>query len=163
MKRLASLLIGLFLCGCVYEVPLVEEAVVLIDPELTGTWQLIPDEGEPEDPTAQLVILPFSQTEYAVICSPAQNDRTVFRAYPAHVNGMELVQLEWLQAEAGQKRYHVCRYTLLEGRLTVQTLNNDLVSDLITDSAALREALIENCRDPKIFSTPMVYRKMNRK
>lgn len=163
MKRISALLSILLLCGCVYEVPLVEEPVVLIDPELTGTWQLIPNEGEPEDPTAQLVILPFSQTEYVVVCSPSKNDRVVFRGYPAHVKGMELVQLEWLQAEPGQKRYHVCHYTLQDGRLLVQTLNNDLVSDLITDSETLREAFVENCRNPKVFSTPMVYRKMNRK
>lgn len=162
MSKWIGLFAGLLLCGCVYEVPLVDEAVVLIDPEVTGTWQMIPQEGEPEDPTAQLVILPFSRTEYVVIGAPAKKDRLVFRGYPGHINGLEIVQLEWLQAGPEQNRYHVCRYTISEdGRLAVQMLSTDVVSDLITDPDELRKILVEQCRNPKMFSEPQIYRRMN--
>jgi len=172
MKRvfyLSGLLVISVLCGCVYEVPLAEEAAVPIDPALTGTWQKIPPEGEEVDPDESVAVLPFSKTEYVVVCTPSRNDvvlfvpgmhEAVFRAYPIEVRNHKLIQLEWLQPHAnGGARYQVCRYTLNDGVLTVETLNRDLVSPEMADSKELRNAVLENQDNPELFVDPVCYRR----
>jgi hypothetical protein len=159
-KKFLQLLPVLLLCSCVYEVPLVENATVPVDSALTGTWQGIPKKGEAEDPSGKMIILPFSKTEYVVICSPDEEDRMIFRAYPVQTDGFNLVQLEWLQADQG--RYHICRYELSEdGTLTVETLSPKLVDKEINDSKTLRETLLANRDNPNLFSNPLRYRKLS--
>ncbi len=160
MRSLTVLLSILLLGGCIYDVPLVEKAEVPVDPALTGIWQMIPDEGTLEDPDDRLVILPFSKTEYVAISG--QSDAALyFRAYPVRLDGMELIQLEWLQVEpGGDERYHVCRYTLENGVLTVETLNDDVVGRRITDSKALCKTLLVNRDDPELFEDAARYQKL---
>ncbi len=162
MKKVSVVVCGtalLLLCGCIYEVPLAEKAEVAVDPALTGLWQMIPDEGQPEDPNDRLMVLPFSRTEYAAVASPGA-DALYFRAYPVRLEGLELVQLECLQIDPGKERYHVCRYAIEGGILTVQTLNPAVVGAKTVDSAALRAALLANRSDPDLFEKPYRYRRL---
>jgi len=160
MKTMMSLVAILLLCSCVYEVTLVEQAVIPVDPALTGIWQETTEEGTAEDPDDRMVLLPFSKTEYVAILSPG-HDALYFRAYPICVEGLELLQLEWIQANPdGHERYLVCRYAVQDGVLTVETLNDDVISDDIKDSAALREALLANRDNPDLFDSPDRYRKL---
>jgi len=154
-------LLSIFLvCACVYEVPLVEEDVLSVDPQLAGIWQEIPEEGEAEDLDDRLIILPFSETEYVAILSPGDGG-LYFRAYPIRVGDMTLIQLEWLGVDPEEgERYHVCQYMLQNGVLTVETLNDDVISDEIKDSAALRAALLENRDNPELFDEPDRYRRV---
>lgn len=155
------LLAGLMLCSCVYDVPLVAEAVVPVDSAVTGTWQLVPEEGKAEEPDGRIVVLPFSATEYVVICSPGEKDQMIFRAYPVRIDDLQLIQLEWLNDSPELKnRYHVCRYILDGGMLTVKTLNDKIVGSGITDSKALRETLLANRDNPDLFQNPQRYRKI---
>lgn len=159
MRLLAVLLSGLLVCGCIYDVPLTKEAVVPVDPALKGVWQLIPDEGESEDPDDRVMILPFSKTEYLAVVG-ADDDALYFRAYPICVSGMELLQLEWLRAGEDDHPYMVCRYTLKGGILTVGYLNNDLVSPDSKKSAALQEAVLANRSNPDLFEDSARYRRL---
>ena len=163
MKKGAVVLCGavlLLICSCIYEVPLVEQAELPVDSALLGTWQLILDEGELADQDIRMVILPFSATEYVVIYPPG-DDGLYYRAYPVRVGDMELMQLKWLQADPEEDEpYHVCRYRLVDGVLTVEALNDDVVSSEISSSEALREALLENRSHPEIFGDPERYRKL---
>ncbi|MBL7017145.1 MAG: hypothetical protein ISR84_06265 [Kiritimatiellales bacterium] len=161
MKIWAGLVVALLLCGCVYDGPLVEDAVVPVDPALTGLWQEIPKEGEAEDPDEKLLILPFSKTEYVAVVSPGDGG-LYFRAYPVHLEGMELIQLEWLGVDKDEDEpYHVCRYSLKDGVLTVEMLNDDVISSDLKDAAALREALLANLRNPDLFQSQGCYRRLN--
>ena len=160
MRSLIVCLACLLICGCVYDAPLVEDAVVPVNPALTGLWQEIPAEGKPEDPDERLVILPFSKTEYVAVVSP-DDGGLYFRAYPVHLGGMELIQLEWLGVDKEEDEpYHVCRYSLKDEILTVEVLNEDVISSDLEDAAALREALLENCRNPDLFEEPDRYRRL---
>jgi len=153
-------LFALLLCSCVYEVPLDEEAAIPLDPALTGLWQEIPAEGKPEDPDDRLVILPFSKTEYVAVVSP-DDGGLYFRAYPVHLGGMELIQLEWLGVDKEEDEpYHVCRYSLKDEILTVEVLNEDVISSDLKDAVALRKALLENCRNLDLFGKPGRYRRL---
>ena len=154
------LLAGLTLCGCIYDVPLVEKATIPVDPALTGMWQFIPEGGEEVDPDEKMQVLPFSANEYVVIY-PSEKDDMHFRAYPIQLDDLLLVQLEWLEAASKMEdRYHVCRYTLDDGILTVETLNNSVVESGITDSKALCETLLANRDNPDLFEDSGRYRKL---
>ena len=160
MKTVGSLLAILMCCGCVYDEPLVEEAVVSIDPALVGLWQKIPDEGKAEDLDSRLVILPFSKTEYIAVLSPG-DQALYFRAYPIRFEDMELLQLEWLGAGSeADGRYHVCRYTLEAGVFRVETLSHDVVDARIKDADSLRKALVENLANPCLFDAPDCYQRL---
>jgi len=160
MKTLMCLFAISLLCGCVYEVPLVEKAVIPVDPVLTGTWQEIPDEGDLADPDARMVVLAFSTNEYIVVCSPAE-DAAFYRAYLVQVDDFHLMQLEGLGIDPSEsKNYIVCRYSVKDGVLTFKTLNEAVISDEIKDSAALREALLVNRDNPDLFDSPDRYRKL---
>ncbi len=162
MKKALFLFGLLSLCACVYEVPLIKEAVIPVDPSLSGTWQLIPEDGSAEEPDGKMVVLPFSANEYVVICSSGRTDQMVFRAYPIRVDDMKLVQLEWLQpAPTTKDRYHVCRYTLTDGVLAVEVLNDKVVGSEIDDSQALRETLLANRANPELFRVTLHYRKLS--
>lgn len=161
MKKVLCSFCLLIICACVYEVPLVDESVIPIDPSLSGTWQLIPPAGEDEEPDGRMIILPFSATEYAVICSPGEKDQMAFRAYPVQVGDMQLIQLEWLQNDPeNDARFHVCRYSIKDGILAVQMLNQKIVRPEITDSAALCETLMANGENPALFGERVSYRKL---
>jgi len=161
-KTVRSFAILLLICGCKYEVPLVEEAVIPVDSALTGIWQKIQEEGKAEDVDEQMVILPFSKTEYVAVLSPGDGG-LYFRAYPIRVGDMALIQLKWLGAgpEENDETYQVCRYSLQNGVLTVEMLNEDVISDEIKDSAALREALQGSRDNPELFEKPDCYRKLD--
>lgn len=159
MRLLLVLLAGLLVCGCIYDVPLVEKAELPVDAALTGIWQEIPAEGKPEDPDDRMVILPFSDTEYIAVIGPGE-DALYFRAYPIRLDGMELVQLKWLNGGEDAEPYTVCRYSLKDGILTVEYLNKDVVDPKIKDSSALRDALLANRENSKLFGDPGRYRKL---
>lgn len=160
MKKGMCLFVILLLCGCIYEVPVVEEAVIPVDPALTGTWQEIPDEGKLADSADRMVVLAFSANEYIVAFSPT-DDAIYYRAYLIKVDDLMLVQLKMLELAGDKKKsYLVCRYAVQDGILTVETLNADVVSDDIKDSAALRETLLANRDNPDLFKEQSRYRKL---
>jgi len=116
MKPWVGFLVILMLCGCIYDVPLVENAEVAVDSALKGIWQKISKEGKLEDTDERLLIFPFSKTEYLTVVEPG-GDSLYFRAYPVRLEGMLLIQLEWLNAGENDHPYTVCRVFILNGLL----------------------------------------------
>lgn len=151
----------LVICGCIYEVPLVEKAEIPVDPALVGTWQLIPPAGEEEEPEEKMTIRPLSSTEYEAICSPGNRDQMTFRAYSIGIGDMKLIQLEWLDAGSGEnERFHVCRSSISDGILAVEMLNPEIVEPSSTDPTVLREMLLENGGNRELFGSSLRYRKL---
>ena len=163
MKKITILLCGgclLVLCACVYEVPLTEKAVVAVDPELTGTWLLITEEGTDSDPNEKMVILPFSANEHVVVLSPGDKS-LYFKAYPVEIDDLHLIQVEWLGIAPDKKeRYQVCRYALVDDILTVDLLNDKVIGAGIKTSKALRETVLSSRDNPYLFGESGRYRKL---
>ena len=158
MKTLVSLFAVFLLCSCIYDVPFVDLAELPVKMDVVGVWEKIPDEGKASDPDDKLVILPFSGHEYIVVSSPAENG-LYFRAYPVQVGDSVYIQLEWLGAE--KNPYHLCRYTVKDGILTIELLDEGAVSPEIASSADLRKALQENLDNPELFTEAVSYRKLD--
>lgn len=144
---------GLILGGCVYDAPFVEEAVLPVDQALVGVWEEIPEAGQVPDPDEHLVILPFNAHEYVAVIS----NELYFRAYPVCIGAEQFVQVEWLGAQ--EDRYQLCKYTLQDGILTVETVNDEVVGSEIKTSEALRSALIANRARPELFTDPVCYQR----
>ena len=159
MKHFIALFTVLFLCACEYDAPFVETAELPVDKALTGMWEEIPTSGEASDPNSNLVIIPFNANEYIVVDSPAK-DGLYFRAYPVRIGQDLFVQRDWLGAE--EKRYHLCRYAVSDEVLSVQLVNDKIISPEIKDSNALQEALLTNLSDPALFEEIARYRKLNK-
>ncbi|MCU0857421.1 MAG: hypothetical protein MUC65_03340 [Pontiellaceae bacterium] len=171
VSYLFSLLGLLGLCSCVYEIPLVEKATKPIDSSLAGAWQKIPAAGEKEsDWTETLLLVPFSKTEYIAVCTPSRDeaaiclpgtDKILFRAYPIEIADLSLIQIEWLQLYSKNgTRFQVCRCKIRDGILTVETLNREVVDPGITDADLLHETVLENVKNPDLFSNPVQYRRL---
>lgn len=141
------------LAACEYEAPLTADHTIAIDRTALGLWEL---DGE------QLLILPFSGTEYAVHY-PMKNDPVYWRAYPIEVGGKACVQVEAIGTGDGpvpadeRGRFHVVSYDLDGDKLVLRTLNTDLVSKRLASTEALREAFITHKDDENLFTNPGVF------
>ncbi|MBM4152876.1 MAG: hypothetical protein FJ220_05065 [Kiritimatiellaceae bacterium] len=157
MKRFAWILSSLLLltcCACVYDAPLVQEAILPIDPALEGTWYELIKDSRDIDPDEKIVITRFSATEQVVILS----SREILRAYPIQIQDLNLMQLEWLTPK--EKRFNVVRYAIQDGILTVEQLNLNIASNQIPDSVTLREALAVNRTNSDLFRKLGSYRQV---
>jgi len=152
------------LCGCVYKVPLVEEALLPIDPAAVGVWTTVRDEADAAAKPEKLVVLPFSGNEYMIIY-PAGKDEMYFRAYPVEVSGMKLIQLRWIgqrQSPLGgkEKPYQLCSYDITDGLLTIRVLNAELLNREAETPEALQRSLVENRSAPGLLQDPGRFRKV---
>lgn len=158
------LLLALVFCGCEYNVPLVDEATVAIDPTLVGVWEPVREQDEEAKSEEKLVILSFSKTEYMII-HPTGKDEMYFRVYPVTIDGLKLVQLQWLgyqqhALKGTEKPYQLCRYRLDQDILTIQVLNGKVLDREAETSEALRQSLLENKSNPELFQDPGRFRKL---
>ena len=163
MKKFSWMMLAviLFLAACEFDVPLVVEHDIPIDPNILGNWESV---SEDED-EMQLRILKFSDTEYMIHDSDNNGD-TYFRAYAINVGGVSAVQIEFLgddkrpvKSDAGD-RYMVASYKVVDGMLEMRFLNSELVDKELTDTESLRAAFIEHKENPGLFNDPGLFRRL---
>ena len=166
MKYRALLLVASFLilAGCIYKAPLAEKQNLPVDPAVIGLWEPCPGEEGAGDPSKDLLILKFTDTEYLAFC-PTGADGMYFRAYPIKVGEGTYVQTEVVGSPDGQNKdenakYDVVSYTLANGELDLKTLNKDVVNDNLTDSAELRKVFLANEKNKDLFKHAVKYRKV---
>jgi hypothetical protein len=148
--------------GCVYEVPVMEEHTVPVDTAVLGHWESVPD--DPSEKADRMLVLKYSDTEY-LVHYPTGEDGMYFRAYGVRIGELSAVQIELIGTHKGPlrdkgNRYHLLTYSLDGGRLTIKTLNSDLISEKIGTSAELRDAIGKQAGNPDLFTNPGVFRKV---
>jgi len=162
LTLIAALLLS---AGCQYDSPLTEEHSLPIDPALLGVWEEISDDGDPLEGMDRMVILKFSATEY-LVHYPVKSDGEYYRAYPFNLGGVEGVQLEFLGSGSGpieegeEDVYIVASYSLGNGELEIKILNEKLVDDELSGSAAIREAFLKNKDAEDLFTDPGKFRRV---
>lgn len=162
---LPVLALALVLCGgCVYEVPVTPDHAIPVDPAMVGLWQAVPEPGQAEAPDERMLVLQYSETEYA-IRYPSGKDAMYFRGYPIKVGNLRCVQVQLIGAEDrpvkdGDRKYQVVTCQLADGVLEVRTLNPDVISKAATTSADLARAIRANLADPALFKDPGRFRKV---
>jgi hypothetical protein len=164
MRKTAWILfLGIFLlAACEFDVPLTTEHVIPINQAVLGSWELVPEEN---DSPASMKIMEFSDTEYLV--HYVENELELFfRAYAINVDGLDAIQLEAIGDEDGpvdknhDDRYMVASYRIVDGKLETRTLNTELVSKELSDSALLRAAFIEHKENPELFNDPGFFKRV---
>lgn len=149
LPALFGLALALLLGGCVYEVPLTEEASVPIDPALLGTWTLTEADSPAKVVTA--VVTRLSDTEYAVATTAYSEKIQCYRAWPVTFEDRRYLQLEMLND--GNPDLHAQIYLVGKLSLDGDTLALSLLSldgDYATH-AALQQAIRDRRDDPKLF------------
>jgi hypothetical protein len=150
LPALVGLALALLLGGCVYEVPLTEEANVPIDHALLGTWTLTETNNPAKTLTA--VITRLSDTEYVVATTTYAEKIQCYRAWPVELDGVRYLQLKALDNgifKKDAKPYLVGRLELESNKLTLSLLTLD--GDGLSTPEALRQALRNHADDPDLF------------
>jgi len=163
------LAVVLLTAGCPYHVPLTEEHTLLIDQELFGAWIESEDPEKDKDKQTELIIMPFSETEYVLCYHSNLNGTLYLRGYPINMGGVSCVQLQLIgpvnfnpaepySADNKSNHYGVATYEIKGGTLEVRLLNKKVVSDKITTSEALQEAFLANIDNERLFQDLVVFR-----
>jgi hypothetical protein len=169
MKAYRWILISVLLvsAGCQYDSPLTGEHSIPIDPTLLGVWEEMPDEGDSLPEAPRMIILKFSETEY-LVHYPVGKDGGYYRAYSFSLGGVDGVQLEVVGSENGpidsteEDIFLVASYAMINGELEVKLLNEELVDDVLTGSAAIREAFLKNKDSKDLFTDPGKFRRVEK-
>lgn len=151
--------------GCVHQAPLTTEHTIPLDTQLVGLWEKIPAEAKGDPDEDRMVVLAWSDTEY-LAQHPLGDKGEFFRAYLVEIGGRILLQAQSLGNAAGRQfppdkgAFPVLTYEIVEGILIISSLNPDVVDEKITDSAALREAILKNKDRQDLFYPPSHFRRV---
>ncbi|MDP0496953.1 MAG: hypothetical protein Q7Q73_12190 [Verrucomicrobiota bacterium JB024] len=149
LPALVGLALALLLGGCVYEVPLTEEASVPIDPALLGTWTLTETDNPAK--TLTVVITRLSDTEYVVATTTYAEKIQCYRAWPVELDGVRYLQLQLLydgNPDLPAQIYLVGQLSLDGDQLALSLLT---LKRHDTSSEDFRQALRENLGQPDLF------------
>jgi hypothetical protein len=162
VKATLILLATLFVSACTYDFPLSGKQGLRIDPSVLGLWEEINNETVKQ----KISISATSESEYLVHMSNGTED-LFLRGYPLRIAGISLVQLVATDKryvpinEAGS--YLPLSYKVSDGDLVIKLTDSGLLGKKLNSSAALREAFIRNKDNPRLFSEPIRFRKINPK
>lgn len=161
---MATVGLAIAFAGCNYESPLVEKDTVPVGTELLGVWDLIPDEEKPDQEKLEALILKFSDTEYVIQYPRRDKETLFFRAYLIKIEDMTCLQTQLIGSEAGpadakDRKYDVLSFGIDGGILKIAMLNTEIVNKAEKSSEKLREALISNRDNPKLFINETRFRK----
>lgn len=153
--------------ACQYEVPLVAEHTIPIDPAVIGLWEAVPEGVKKPDADKRMLILKFSDTEY-LVRHPLGKEGIHYRAYPIELGGKSCVQLEAIGTEAGPldwegdvaTPFQVVSYETSDGKLEIRTLNSDLLGKDLKTTKALQEAFLKHKDSNELFNDPENYVKV---
>lgn len=163
--RFASGLIScLLLIACTYDVPLAPDANLELDNALLGTWSILSEEtGEP---TAEKVVIDRGEGRYYLVEHHDTESIIYFKGWLAELEGIRFLQLQVTGDDEGPaglddaNLFSVFAYTHENGELKVSSLNTDLVSERLPDTASLQEAFRAHKDNPALFSDPGRLRKL---
>ncbi len=162
---LITALILLVLAACNYDAPLVGEATITVDQALLGTWEIIREAGDGQEPLERIVIHQESANLFAIEYAEG-GSIYYFKGWLAELEGIRFMQLEFTGTEEGSvgaedsDLFTVVFYVLNNDGLTVRTLNTDLVDSDLADTASLQAAFAANRDDPGLFGEPELFRKL---
>lgn len=167
MKAYRGILIAVLLvcAGCFYDSPLTGEHSLPIDSNLIGVWQEIADDGALPDQSDRMVVLRLSETEY-LVHYPTRKEGGYYRAYPFSLGGVEGIQVEVLGSGTGPLEqgetdiYVVVSYSIIDGDLELSILNEKLVDDELSGTAAIKEAFLKHRGSEELFVEPGKFRRV---
>lgn len=147
MRKLALVVVSLFLLRCTYSTALTAEPTRAADPRLAGTWTMTaPDEND------QMTIRVFDDRQYVV-----EYKGDVYRAFHTDVAGLPLMSVQDLNGD--ERKWMFIEWKLSDDgkRLTLRAVQTELVPESTRERAALVKLVEANRDDPKLFGEAGVY------
>lgn len=165
-KHGAGLLLLIFflplLLGCPYEsgVPLSKSSKAKIDTELLGKWENT-EKGEPA-----IIIRQFNDNELLLLgIEDGDAQHEGLRAFTTVVKGDRFLNVQEIRASGEERGWYIVRYTILGETLTVQTVDDKLISNPPTTSKALYGFVKKNLCNKELFGDDpaMVFQRVRSK
>jgi hypothetical protein len=161
MKKIISIfLLCIFVFGCDYTVPLVKNPELKIDRDIIGLWTRTKENGDAE----QIAVLPLSEREYLISFTSGGGKSLYARGLPFRLDGMPLVQIEWLGTSAGKppqtdRVFQFCTWEIGKSTLEIRLINPKTVDKDIESRKKLKEAVKSAGDNPELFREPMRFEK----
>lgn len=152
----------MLLNSCVFESPFETEAKIPVDTALLGRWESIP--ADPKRAAQRMLVLQHSANEYLVEY-PVGEKAMFFRAFAVSLAGAEFIQIQLIGTAAGtvkpgDRKYHLLEVSVDGDALEMRTINPEVLGSDLGDSAQMKAAFIGHKNDPKLFSEPEKFRRI---
>ncbi|MHC4063449.1 MAG: hypothetical protein ACYSUI_02955 [Planctomycetota bacterium] len=128
----------IFICSCIYEVPITSEATREVDARVLGSWTS-------KDGEEKMKVVKLDDSNY-IVCINGD----LYRVYHSDVAETPLVSVQDLGSDKPQYAYWTWNLSD-DGTLTLHMVNDKIVPDDTKDSAGVRKLLIENLQNPELF------------
>ena len=138
----------LALSGCVYDVPITPKPTAKVDARLLGNWTS-------QDGKTKMQVAKFDDSNYVLLY-----DGQLYRAWESDVAGTPFFSVENLDSTKTDDAYKFA-YTswkiAADGTLHGRSVNDKIVPDSTTSSAAVRKLLKDNLKNPDLLGDEVVF------
>jgi hypothetical protein len=154
MKKMFISALLLMFAGCDYEVPLRNSPSGSINQSLLGKW----DEQRTDGKSAIAEVKKANDQEYRITYT-SEGTTLSFQGYAVCTNGIDLLQLEWLEAEAqnSKEKYLFLKVRRIPEGLLVERLNTEVVSSKCLTPDEFVESIAAHQQNPDLFTEPMKF------
>jgi hypothetical protein len=142
---------------------LVEEAVIPIDEQLLGVWEL---ENPDKDKAAneRMLVTQHSANEYLVVYGAVEK-AMIFRAFPIRFDDTDWIQIQLIGSMRGpvaerDRKFHLMRASVDGDRLSLSILKAAELAEPSASTAQLREAIAGKSDDASFFDAPKSFRRV---
>lgn len=159
MKKLILSVILLLLVGCDYEIPLSQTPSAPANPALAGIWIEASTNSKPVSMEIKTAGMDYSIT-YTENDTEASRSY-IFKGFEIHAAGLNLIQLEWQQADAAEskEKYIFAKLDLTPEGLSVYRLNDNVVSAACQTAEEMLNDIAVHRQNPFLFTKPMKFTK----
>lgn len=162
MKKLFLPAILILLAGCDYDVPLSQTATAPANPALAGTWIEASTNSNPVS-----MEIKTEGTDYSITYTETDTETDAkprsytFKGFEIHAAGMNLIQLDWQQADAAESKeqYLFAKLELTPEGLSVYRLNANVVSAECETAEELLNDIIVHKKNSSLFNAPLNFKK----
>jgi hypothetical protein len=158
-------LLSIFVAACEYQEPLSEKQNMSVDPALLGLWEPVPEKSETKPCGEWILVLKYSDTEY-MIHYQTRTESMYFRAYPLKAGDISCMQLQLIGSgdgppAKGDPAFQAASVTLTGDEATIRMMNTSVVANNLR-GPALREAFLNNAKNPDLFREPVTFRRVKK-
>lgn len=147
LGRLLGVL-GLFLAGCNYDVPLTAKPTRGIDERLLGVWL------GGEDGKDTMTVRRLDDSTYVVAM-----DDDIYRAFHTDLAGTAFISVQNLNADNRLYLYLTAALAADGNQLTLRTVSPKVVPEETKGRAALQKLIKANLTNPRLLGEPLVFKR----
>ena len=152
IKYLFLAVMLLMLYGCPYdsEFPLTRSEDALIDTELVGNWTF---RGKTPAEAGMMTISSFNEHEILIITrEEGKCERDYYRAFVSIIDGVKFLNAQTIKPVSETRSWTLVNYAVSGGELTIRIVEDKLLKEKFSSSAALREFIKTHLKNTDLYS-----------